>query len=374
MAASRGTVEHRRIHLSGQAALAIVGTVVGLVISQRVFVAAHRPLSWAAATAVVAVLIDPIVDRLATKIRRVPAVLLTFLTIGTVAIGITYLAFDEIQQGLDRLQEVAPEAAAAIEDRDDRLGEVARDFTLGERVDSFVKDLDDRVTGGDDVLRTTAGTAPTYLVCAILTVFLMTYGPRIATAALAQDPDAARRKRIADLVGPAVARARSAVLLTVGTAVAAGGLVSLAATLLDLPAPTALGLAAGVLALLPHVGFVVGSVPLLLVAVGFRSAASAIVLGVLVVGLQVVDSVVVRRWISARSVDIGLFVPWVVALIGYSVYGVGGAAYGVIVAVGGLAVLDGLHERNEAREAEKAAAAKPARKRAPRKAAATAKT
>jgi predicted PurR-regulated permease PerM len=330
-------------------------------------------LSWAVAAAIVALLIDPIVDRLATKIRRVPAVLLTFLAIGAVAVGTTYVVFDEIQQALDRLQEVAPDAAAEIEAREDRLGEIARDFTLGERVDSFVETLDDRVTGGDDVLRTTAGTAPTYLVCAILTVFLMTYGPRIAHAALEQDPDEARRARIAELVGPAVSKARSAVLLTVTHGAVVGVLTSFIASLLDLPVPTALGFAAGVMALLPHVGIAIGSIPLLLVAIGFESSTTAIALAVVVLVLQLVDSLVVRRWISRRSVDIGLFVPWVVALLGYAIYGIGGAAYGVVLAVGGLAILDGLHERNEERAREAAAAAKkPARKRAPRKRAATA--
>ena len=39
---------------------------------KRVFVAAHRPLSWAVAAVAAAVLLDPIVDRLAVHIRRVP--------------------------------------------------------------------------------------------------------------------------------------------------------------------------------------------------------------------------------------------------------------------------------------------------------------
>ena len=363
MAATRGTVEHRVVHLSGRAAATIVLTVMGLIVAQRVFVAAHRPLSWAAATAIAAVLLDPIVDRLAVHIRRVPAVLLTFLVIGAAAFGTTYLVFDDVQQALDRLERVAPEAAAEVESRDGRIGELARDFNLGERVDSFTKALNDRATGGDDVLRTTAGTAPTYFVCAILTVFLMTYGPRIAKSALDQVPDEARRARIADVVSPAVAKARSAVLLTGATAFAWGLLTAIAASLLDLPAPSAIGFAAGVLSVLPHVGLAAGSIPLLLLTLGFRSTTSALVVGAFVVAAQVFDSVVVNRWIARRTVDFGLLVPWVVALLGYEVYGIGGAAYSLVVAVGGLAVLDRLHELNEEREA---AAAKAKRKPAAR--------
>jgi len=50
-------------------ALMGVGIVVLGLIGQRIFVAAHRPLSWAAAAAVVAVLLDPLVCVLGRRIR-----------------------------------------------------------------------------------------------------------------------------------------------------------------------------------------------------------------------------------------------------------------------------------------------------------------
>jgi len=351
MASPTGTVERRLVRLSGRAALTIVGTIVVLMVLKRTFVAAHQPLSWAAAAVVAAVLLDPVADRLAVHIRRVPAVLLTFLAVGAVAVGTTYLVFDDVERALDRLETAAPDAARAIEDRDDRVGELARDFQLRERVRSSVRALEDRATGGGDVLRSTAGTAPTYLVCAILTVFLMTYGPRMARAALEQDPDLLRRGRIANVVGPAVGRARSAVVFAVGEALLVGLAVAAVAAVLDLPAPSALGFAAGVLSLFPYVGLAVGTIPLLLVALGFRSLLTALGLLAVVLVLQVVDALVVRPRLAARSVEIGLVVPWVVALVGYSVYGIGGAAYATAFAVFGLAVLDRLDDENRARTA-----------------------
>lgn len=351
MAATRGTLEHRLVRLSWSGAITIVLTIAGLILLRGVFVAAHRPLSWALAAAVAAVLLDPVVDRLAQHIRRVPAVLLTFLAIGAIAVGTTYLVFDEVQQALDRLETAAPEAAAEVEARTDRVGEIARDANLGERVDSFVEVLQDRVTGGDDVLRTTAGTAPTYLVSAILTVFLMTYGPRIAKGAAAQDPDADRAARMSLVTGAAVARARRAVVLTAALAVALGLVGAGVASLLDLPAPSAVGVAITVASLFPHVGLLAGSVPLLLLTLGFRSGSQALLLLAVVLVLQALDSVFVRPRIARRSVHVGLLVPWVVALLGYSVYGVGGAAYGMMLAVFVIAVLDRLEAANEARQA-----------------------
>lgn len=329
--------------------MAIVGTLVGLVVAKRMFVAAHRPLSWAAACVVAAVLLDPVVDKLAVHVRRVPAVLLTFVVIGGVSVGTTYLVFDDVERALNRLETAAPAAAAAIQDRDDRVGELAQDFELTKRVTGSVRALDDRVAGGNDVLRSTAGTAPTYLVCTILTVFLMTFGPRMAKAALEQDPDEKRRARIAEVVGPAVQRARSAVIFTVGEALVVGVGVAVVADVLDLPAPSAVGFAAGVLALFPYVGLTIGSIPLLLLVLGFRSFGAALGLLAVVLVLQVIDSLLLRPRLAARSVDVGLVVPWVVALLGYTVYGVGGAAFAVVYAIFGLAILDRLERANEDR-------------------------
>lgn len=346
MAATGGTLEHRVVRLTPASAMWIVGTMVGLVVARRVFVAAHQPLGWVAASAVAAMLLDPFVENLAVHIRRVPSVLLTFVVVGVVSVGTTYLVFDDVQQAIDRLQDAAPAAAAAIEAREDGLGQLARDGQLGQRVDSFVGVLERRATGGDDVLRSTAGTAPTYLLSAVLTVFLLNYGPRIARAALAQDRDVDRRRRIEAITVLALRRARRAVVLTVGVALLLGLVGTSLANWLQLPAPSALGFAIAVMALLPHVGLVVGSIPLLLLTVGYRSGAMGIALAIAVLTVQVIDSVVVRPWIARRSVHIGLLVPWVVAMVGYAIYGIGAAAYGTIVAVFVLAVLDQVQVAN----------------------------
>jgi predicted PurR-regulated permease PerM len=357
MPSATGTAERRSIRLTGTAALIIVGTIVGLVVLRSVFIAAHRPISWAVAAAAVAVLVDPIVDRLAVHIRRVPAVLVTFLAIGVIGVGITYLVFDEVEQAINRLEVEAPKAAEAIEARDDRVGELARDFELTRRVEDAVSALETRVTGGSDVLRSTAGTAPAYLVCTVLTIFLLTFGPRMASAALAQDSDIERRARIAQVVGPAVAHARSAIVFAVTEALAVGLVVAAIATWLDLPAPSAVGFTAGVLSLLPHVGLTIGALPLLLLSLAFSSLTTTIVLLVLVLATQIADSFLIRPRMAALSVEVGLVVPWVVALLGYTVYGIGGAAYGAMYAVFGLAILDQLERLNEERAATPAAPA-----------------
>ena len=128
-----------------------------------------------------------------------------------------------------------------------------------------------------------------------------------------------------------------------------GLVVAAVATALDLPAPSAVGFTAGVLSLFPHVGLTLGCIPLLLLALGFRSLTVALLLVVLVLAAQLADSFLLRPHLAEQSVDIGLVVPWVVALLGYSIYGIGGAVFGTIYAVFGLAILDQLDRENRRR-------------------------
>ena len=321
-------------------ALMGVGIVVLGLIGQRIFVAAHRPLSWAAAAAVVAVLLDPLVGVLGRRISRPLAVLLVLLVVGGAVFGVVYRAIDEINNGLDRMGEAAQEAAVDLQRRDDNVGDLARDVEARRRVDDFVDALEARATGGDEVLRSTAGTAPTYLIGAILTIFLLSYGPRLAGSALEQVRGPTRRERIRRIVVGALVRARRAILLTLGEGIVAGTAVGLAAGALGVPAPAALGLFAGVMMLLPHVGLVLGCLPFLLLMLSQYSDSATFAALLVVLFAQLLDSTQVRPALADRSVHIGLLVPWSVSLVGYAVYGVGGAAYGMAFAVFGLALID----------------------------------
>jgi predicted PurR-regulated permease PerM len=166
-----------------------------------------------------------------------------------------------------------------------------------------------------------------------------------------QLPSPRQREAVTDVVTTALNRSRRAVFLMVGEGLVVGLLVTGIAYLLDLPSSAAIGFAAGLLAMLPHVGIVLGNLPLILLLLALRSDLAAIVAAVVVIACQLVDSYIVRRRISLYSVHVGLLVPWVVVLVGYAVYGVGGAAFALVFAVFGLAVLDELAARRSAEEA-----------------------
>jgi predicted PurR-regulated permease PerM len=112
--------------------------------------------------------------------------------------------------------------------------------------------------------------------------------------------------------------------------------------MLDLPAPLCLGAALGALTPFPLVGVVVGGLPALLLAFGDRSWGVAMAVLVAVIVLQTIEAVVVRRLVDVRTLRLGPTVPIVVALLAYELYGLGAAAYGVALAVLGLAALDAI--------------------------------
>src|SRR3546814_14811341 len=129
----------------------------------------------------------------------------------------------------------------------------------------------------------------------------MTYGPRVASAAAAQDRDTARRRRVTDIVEHAVTRSRRAIVLTIAVSVAYGVAVAGLAAVLDLPAPSALGFSVGVLSLLPHVGVVLGATPPLLLAVGREPANIAVAVVLLILPLQLHVSPLIRPFVTPRS-------------------------------------------------------------------------
>ena len=135
-------------------------------------------------------------------------------------------------------------------------------------------------------------------------------------------------------------------LFTALEGVVVGLVVAAVATGLDVPAPYAVGFTAGVLSLLPYVGLTLGCIPLLLLTLGFRSLFAALVLLVLVLAAQLAEAFLLRPHVARQSVEVGLIVPWVVGLLGYSIYGAGGAVFGVVYAILGLALLDQLDREN----------------------------
>lgn len=321
------------------AALAIL-VVAGFLVGRSAFVAAHRVLGWTAAAVAVAVFVEPIVTFLGRWIPRVLAVILTFVVVAGTAGALVFGTVDDLDREVDRLREVMPPALQELENRDDEIGEVATEIDLSARAVTFLDELDDRVGSGGGALAQNAPTLPVYFVSAILTIFLLVYGPAIGTGAIGQIRDAQDREQLLAVVSSAAHRARR----TVSALLAQGAAIGLAtygvAWGLDLPAPIVLGLLAGAIAMLPDVGILLGTFPLVALTAALEGVTAAAVVLAGVVAVQAFEALWVRRRIRDFGVDVGPAIMWIVALVGFTIYGPGMAFYGAAYAIFALAVID----------------------------------
>lgn len=340
--ASRMSAEQqpRLVRITWTSAILAVSVVIGFVVLRGAFVAAHRILGWTAASIAVAVFVEPIVEKLATRIPRALAVILTFLVIAGVAGGLVFGAVDDLDRQVARLQDALPDAIEELEMRDDEIGQISREIDLSTRSETFLDALDERVGSGSDALAQNAPTVPIYFVSAILTIFLLVYGPKIAEGAIDQVDDERRRQVTVNVLANATHRARRTMsaLLTQGATV--GLLVFGTAFVLDLPAAIVLGLIAGVMAMLPDVGIIMGVFPTVALAVALESVVVAVAILAVAIALQLVEAFYLRRQITGFGVDVGPAVVWVVGLIGFTIYGPGMAFYGIAYAIFALAVID----------------------------------
>jgi predicted PurR-regulated permease PerM len=322
-------------------AVAVLGwAILAGIVVRNVFVAAHRIVGWAVAAAVIAVLLTPLVHLLARRIPRALAFVLTFVGIAVAAVALGAGVFGDLRDQVDRIREEAPDAAARIEERDDRIGEFARDVDLGDRVSTFVAEVDARIGTGGEVIAGAALSFPPYFVSGILTIFLMIYGERIVDGALRQLPDPRRRRRVEAAVRDGIGRGRRYVLLAIAESVAVGASVWVGCRLLDVPAPMVLALVAAIMSLVPYLGVFLAWAPVLLLGLGFSSVASVGVLTAVAVALQIVDTLWWRGWVDRRTLHVGPVVPVVVGLLGFEIYGIGGALYAAALAVFALAIAD----------------------------------
>jgi predicted PurR-regulated permease PerM len=336
--------DSRRLHVSARSVLLVVAAIGLALVVRNVFERATRVLGWFAAASVVAALVYPIVGLVSRYVRRGLALLIVvLLLVGSVG-GLVYAAIGDIRSEIDHLQEVAPEAAASIE-RSERYGEAARDFRLRERVESFVEDLPERLTGGStaEAIRSATTRGLAYFVAFILTLFLVLHGPRIVKGGvdLVEDPD--RRAYVDRVLHRAYERSWNYLLGTLGISLATGLYAYFWCRFADLPGATVLAMVVALATIIPNVGVMIGAIPVLMLAAGLDPDSGwALTLTLAFAAWQVFDVALLRRRLARRSIAVGPVITTLVAMLGVDLYGIGGALVAFALVVFLVALLDEL--------------------------------
>jgi predicted PurR-regulated permease PerM len=92
------------------------------------------------------------------------------------------------------------------------------------------------------------------------------------------------------------------------------------------------------MSVVPKLGLVLGGLPLVLLAGVLHGGGSLLLAVAAVLALQVADALVVVRWLEPASVPVGPAVSLAALLLGTSLYGTGGGAVALALAVFGVAV------------------------------------
>jgi predicted PurR-regulated permease PerM len=331
------------VHLRFRSILLVVASIGMAILVRNVVGKSVRVLGWFAAAAVVAALLEPVVSALAKHMKRIIALLLVVLSLVGVIGGLGYTAVGDIRRQVDRLQRVLPDAAKEIESSE-RYGEAARQFGLSERVQSLVDDLPSRLAGGDtaDIVVTNATRGAAFLAATVLMLFLLSHGPRAIRGGLNQISDRRRRRHLRLILGRAYQRAWWYVVGSLGISILTGFYAYIVFRLADLPAGGVLAIGVALLSLIPYVGVVVGSLPAAMLAFAFHSGWRALAVLGLFVAWELFEGLVLRPRLHRKSISIGPAVTLIVALMGLSLYGFGGAIVGLPYAVFCIAVIDEL--------------------------------
>ena len=324
----------------GPAAVAVV--LIGIAAGTLAFgivTAARRTIGWAVACVVVAAVIEPVVARLDRHIPRALATLVTFLAIGA-GVGLVLMGvFRDLDTQIERLQEAVPASAAELEAGDGFLSDLARDLNLAQRAEDAVAELDEPSSG---VAVGVASSAGTYFVCAILTIFFLSWGPRLGAAALQQIEDPDQQRRVGRLTRSAFSRGRTYILAAIGLGLAAGAVAWGLFEWEDAPAPMALAVAVAAGSVIPGIGIIVGGLPAILLETGLGSPWEGARLLIALVVLQAVHLFLLRRYVAPSTVQPGPAIIVITMVLGYEIYGAGGAFYGAALMVFVVAGLDAI--------------------------------
>lgn len=319
----------------------VAALVCGVILLRNVFVEGHQVLGWAMAAALVAMLLSPVVQRIDCHAPRPLAIALTFVLTASLGAGVTWLYSSSVLDQVAGLQESGPSIAQEIEDRDDRIGEIATEVGLVDQVSELTDRLTERMGNQTDVIVSVAVSAPPYFVGMILTIFLLLFGPRMISGALDQ-LSPTQRDRLRPALKEAVNRTQLYVWAAIVQGVVSGLVVWAIGSMLDVPAITLLAMFAALLGTLPYLGIVVGWLPMLVLALGGSSGFHVVFALLVAIGLQLVEVTWWRPVIDHRSLHVGPAIPIIVAVLGFGIYGIGGALYGCVITVFALAMLDQL--------------------------------
>ena len=296
---------------------------------------AKRVIGWAFTSMAIAALVQPAVTFLARWMPRGIAVLLVVLVVlGSIGY-VVYRIVDDISSQTERLQELAPERAAELEEDSELLQEI--DFT--DRVERFVDAIPERLRGGTtaDAIRSAANRGLAFIAGFVLTLFFVLSGPALVDGAFMQIRDPARRARVERVVRSASTRGLTYARVKGLVVVIEGVLAFTIARAAGVPGPAAFGVWVALWTFIPIAGLFIGAAPIIVFAAADSGAKAAVV--ALAFGVVAVGEAIVTRRLERQTLHVGSFLTALALFAGSELYGFMGALLLLLATVLGVAIL-----------------------------------
>ena len=321
----------RRVRASGSSILLAIAVVVAVLLGRGLFEAASQPLGWVAAAAAVSLVLAPIIELQARKIPRGVAIAVT-LIVGVAAVasvGAGLLV--EVQDQLGQLREQLPAAAEQLEETADDDGILAQ-LELSALVQDLVEEISERASP-QPTIEEAVGTVPAFLVSGVLVMFFLVWGGSMFDGLERQISDPDRRERISRGMRLSARLTQRYIVAALAVALVVALVGGTLSWLIGLPTPLVLGVVVGVASIIPYVGVLFGSVPILLLSAASEPFTTTVALGLGLIGTQAAVTLVTRRVIEQHTLRVGPAVIVITALLGSDLYGVGGALVAMFAGV-----------------------------------------
>ena len=331
-----------RLRLTPTSAVRTVVMLGATLAALRIVVASQRVIGWIMAAAAIAALLNPLVVALSRRIPRGIAVAVVALGVVASVSLVAYGAINDLVAETRNLQDAAPRRVAELEESK-RFGDFARDVKLRERVERIVDAVPERLRGGTpaDALRSAATRGVAFLATGVLSLFFLLHGPELLAAGARQISDPDRRRSVERAANGAYERGFGYVRRSILMAVMAGLVAFLVARAADVPGAAPLAVWAALWDVVPLLGAVVGTLPIVVLA-AVVDPAKGVLLGGLFVGYQIFEAVVLQRRTEKETLKVGPFLTVAAGFAGLELYGLGGALLVLLVVVLVVAVADEL--------------------------------
>jgi predicted PurR-regulated permease PerM len=295
----------------------------------------RRTLLWLfIAVFFAAVLSPPVAFLVRRGFRRGVAVALVSVVLLLTAGGLTYAFVRPLVSESVAFAENLPDTVDRLRSAPG-VSQLLRRFNVQNRIESVSKDLPHRLIGLTGPLlsafRTVGALLAAGITIAVLTVFLLLYGPQFVQTGLDLVGDPVRRARVEEVGSKSLQAVSGWVAGNLVTSVIASLASIVTFLVMGLPYGVLLGLWVGVADLIPLVGATLGAIPAIIVAF-LHSVPAGIVVTAFFVVYQQFENHVLQPAVYGKTIRLNPFLVLVAVLVGVELLGFAGALLALPIA------------------------------------------